>query len=100
MGLVKRLFLWSRLGGGDINRPGKKNALPGPRIRRFGSSGGRVEELAELLPQGEAGAVQPALDRRDRQIQRVGDVLVGEPVHVLEQEHCTVVGRKLLDGLV
>src|SRR6267142_5309826 len=77
-------------------------AGPGRKMhsRRWGfggspSFGGSVEELAQLLAEGEAGAVQAALDGRDGQVERVGDVLVGEAVHVLEQEHGPVVVGQL-----
>src|SRR3981189_2755234 len=100
MGLVKRLFLWESFGRRDINRPGKKDALPRGRIGRFGAPGGSVKDLAKLLPQGQAGAVQPALHGRDRQIQRVGDVLVGEPVHVLEQEQGSLLPFIIMPALV
>src|SRR4051812_25480736 len=80
----------------------RKDASLRKRIRKIPSFRGwsSVEKFAQLLAQGQPGPVQAALHRRDRKLQGVCDIVVGEPIHVLEQEDRAVVFRQLLDGLV
>src|SRR3954467_10379501 len=58
------------------------------------------KEVAELLAQREPCAVEAALHRRHRQIERGSDLLVGEAVHVLEQKHGPIILRQGADRLV
>src|SRR5438445_821981 len=100
IGVVNGRFLvgvvWT---AGYRSRPACKDALRGMRIRPSGSFRA-VEEFAQLLAQRKPGAVQAAFHRRDREIERVRDVLVRQPVDVLEQEHRPVVVRKVCDRSV
>src|SRR6266850_4334451 len=94
MGLVKRARpVGSRLAANDSSRPAKKDAARKQRIRCFRSFRGYVEELTQLLAQGQPGAVEPAFHCGDGQIQRLGDVLVGQSVHVLEEEDRPIIVR-------
>src|SRR5207237_10482854 len=95
MGLVKPRFLSERA-----------DSLSGllEKMHRsgggFASFCGTLEEFSKFFRECARGAVEPALDRGHRQIQRRGDVLVGKAVHVLEQEHRPVVFGQLPDGLL
>src|SRR6266545_4813146 len=74
--------------------PRGKDAPAWTPIRSFS------EELAKLFAQREPGPVQPALDRGHGQVEGVRDLLVGEPVHVLQQEHRPIVLGQAGDRLV
>src|SRR5438046_9610938 len=76
---------------GYPSRPAWRDALRHWWIRGSESFRGSVEEFAQLLAKSQPGAVEPALHRRYRQIEGVGDVLVRVPIHVLVQRHSTVV---------
>src|SRR5258708_25470792 len=73
---------------------------PGGGFVNWASLARFLEKLAQLLPQRQPSAVQAALYRGHRQIEGAGDVLVGEPVHVLEEEYRPIILGKLRDGLV
>src|SRR6266436_786665 len=77
-----------------VTGPRGKDAPAWTPIRSFS------EELAKLFAQCEPGPVQPALDGGYGQIEGVRDFLVGEPVHVLQQEHCSIVFGQAGDRLV
>src|SRR5215813_5785226 len=92
MGLVKRActveVVWPPTIVAD---PRGKMHFESDGFVQSGSFGGFVEELAQLLTQGQAGPVEPAFHSRYGQIQRLGDVLVGQPVDVLEEEDGAVI---------
>src|SRR3954469_15595756 len=69
---------------------------------RFGGCHDRSlsKEIAKLLPERKPCAVETAFHRRNRQIERRGDLLVREPVDVLEQEHGPIILRQGRDRLV
>src|SRR5437870_10204543 len=77
-----------------VTGPRGKDAPPAAPIRSFS------EELAKFFAEREPGPVQPALHRRDRQVERARDLLVGKPIHVLEEEHRPIVVGQAGDRLV
>src|SRR5438045_8218813 len=65
--------------------------VSGSMLRRCGRFAGYLhrslsEKIAELLAERQPCAVQTAFHRRNREIERGSDLLVGEPVDVLAQE--------------
>src|SRR3954453_16831869 len=65
-----------------------------PRTARSASDAATAEVLGQLGP----GPMEPGLDRPDRPADHLGDLLVGEPLFVEEDEDRAVVGTELIEG--